>query len=155
MSDVFDITHGAVSFNSKLIFLAGMTLHDVESSGVTFNREFDMKTGWVFRTARPYEMAGHTAHLSLGFEHDKLQTVAFAFADEVGDDLHALHEKHGRFVLKALGQLFEKKPRQTGWWQATASTPTWRCRAQLMRVAGSPCFGSGAGRGAAGTFPFG
>ncbi|RUL78250.1 hypothetical protein [Dyella choica] len=96
----------------KLTFLAGMTLQDVVSNGVTFNREIDMKTGWVFHMAGPYEIAGHAAHLSLGFEHDKLKTVAFSFADEAGSDLQALRGKHEAFLLKALGQPSEKKPQQ-------------------------------------------
>lgn len=113
MSGLFDITNGAVSLDSKLTFLTGMTLQDVELQGVKFVREIDMKTGWVFRTAGPYAISGQDAYLSLGFENDKLQRIAFSFASEEGDDPRRLHEKHDRLLSRELGRPSEKDERNT------------------------------------------
>lgn len=113
MSDIFNTANGTFNLDTKLTFLAGMTLGDVKQKGVKFVREFDMKTGWVFCTAGPYDVSGHGIYLSLGFEGDKLQRVGLSFISKIGDDVKDLREKHDRFLLQELGKPSEKNDYRT------------------------------------------
>jgi len=104
----FDVVHGSVKFGSKM--LAGnMSFSDALAQGFIFEREIDMKTGWIFRTASEDGLDGHIVTPALGFQSDKLKKVSVTFFDEDG----SVSEHHREFLMRELGAPTKVSPTQT------------------------------------------
>lgn len=80
-----------------------MTLGQLSSLGLTFEREFDMGTGWVFRTTGKRVVKSHAFVFSLGFELDVLKRVSFAFVDTSLVDTDLIFLEHNAFLRQEIG----------------------------------------------------
>ena len=103
----FQIANGTVQVGDQSPIRGGMTTSDIEAAGFRLEREIDMKTGWVFKMARPVEVAGMSMGLAFGLEHDRLRRVDMVI--QIITDLETLLGLHNAFLLHALGNPTEIK----------------------------------------------
>lgn len=113
MSKLFDVTSGKVCIGSGVVLCGGSTPQELTLAGLVFTREFDMETGWVFRTTGPQDLMGHIVQLSLGFQYDLLKRVSFGFAENPNLDMDDLFKKHEAFLYQELGAPTHKSNHQT------------------------------------------
>ncbi len=99
---IFDVVGGSVAIGGKVL-RGNMSLSDTVALGFAFEREIDMKTGWVFRTASRDTFGLHTVAPALGFQSNRLQRVSVAFLDEVGTLSGTLADRHRDFLSQELG----------------------------------------------------
>jgi hypothetical protein len=104
----FDTANGTIQFGHVVIVKADMTVSDLQTVGVTFTHDFDMKTGWVLRKAAPLLLDGKSVNWSFSFKDEKLRSLNFAINAEAEHDFNALREMHDSFLLKELGSPDEK-----------------------------------------------
>ena len=99
----FDTTNGIVQFGERAIVRAAMTVSDPQIAGVTFTRDFDMKTGWILRQAGPLMLDGKRVTWSFNFKNERLEAVRFAISHELERNLDVVRQKHDAFLLAELG----------------------------------------------------
>jgi hypothetical protein len=98
---VFDTVQGALIIGGKRLS-ANISSQDVLSRGYVFEREMDMKTGWVFRNTTKDNLEGHMVSPALGFQADQLKRVSVAFLEEDASG-GTLAERHRKFLAQELG----------------------------------------------------
>lgn len=103
MLNLFDVENGEVHIGNKLTLRAGSTSEQLSSAGLTFVREFDMKTQWVFRITAPIAIPSHEVQLALGFCDNRLKRASFGFVEDPALDMSALYNKHNAFLHQELG----------------------------------------------------
>jgi hypothetical protein len=112
-----------------------MTFQDVRSEGVTFKREIDMKTGWIYRMVGPYTINGHTVYPSLGFHNDVLQRMSLSFVHEEGS-LAELRDLHDTLLRQELGIPSTSNPHVTtygfAWGEISSETDPRGGTAQIV-----------------------
>jgi hypothetical protein len=104
----FDTANGLVQFGERTIVRAGMTVSDLKNVGVTFIRDFDMKTGWVLRQAAPLMLDGKRVTWSFSFKDERLEVVRFAISHELERNIDLVREKHDAFLFAELGPADEE-----------------------------------------------
>jgi hypothetical protein len=104
MSKLLDINNGNFHVGEHFVLHANLKFQELVTAGMVFDHEFNMKTGWVFRTTGPHLLRGHEANLSLGFLNDEIKRVNFAFIEKKGMELKDLLDIHNRFLLQELGK---------------------------------------------------
>lgn len=112
MPKLFDTINGEIYIGEHLVLRQNSTPHELAKAGIVFNREFDMKTGWVFRTTGPHVLSGRLANLSLGFFGGSLRKVSFAFADKTITDSDDLHRMQNQVLMRELGTPDSQNDRQ-------------------------------------------
>ena len=103
MSKVFNTKTGSILLGN-VTFSAGMRLEELLESGVVIDRVLDMKTGWVFRTTGPYDIADRKVYVSLEFLRNSLKRVGFSFCDGPPLKPEARFPEHTEFLERELGQ---------------------------------------------------
>jgi hypothetical protein len=98
---IFDTVQGALTIAGKRL-TANLSPRDVLSAGYVFEREIDMKTGWVFRNTGKDVLGGHTVTPALGFHADQLKRVTVTFLDDTKDERRAV-DRHRDFLARELG----------------------------------------------------
>jgi hypothetical protein len=105
----FDTTSGLVDVGSHRTVRSDMTVEDVQNMGVIFTRIFDMKTGWILRSAAPLLIEGFSRGWSFNFYEDRLKALNLVIGADATHDQALLREKHNDLVVKQLGEPTEKK----------------------------------------------
>ncbi|SMC28475.1 hypothetical protein SAMN02745857_03277 [Andreprevotia lacus DSM 23236] len=113
MTPFFDIARGEIHLKQGLSLRAGLTSQQLAQAGLAFIREFDMQTGWCFKTASAHTQSGQAIQLSLGFEHDHLKRLSFGFVNDPSLDGNALHKAHVDFLVHELGTPNSQNDRQS------------------------------------------
>lgn len=103
MSKLLDTNNGNFYVGELFVLHANLMFQELVAAGMVFNREFDMKTGWIFRTTGPHLLCGHEANLSLGFLNGEIKRVNFSLVKRNGADLKDLLKAHNQFLLQELG----------------------------------------------------
>jgi hypothetical protein len=125
VTGIFDKSHPTLDLRPGPLLRLGMTFQAVCREGVTFNREIDMKTGWIHRMIGPYSIAGNTIYPSLGFHNAVLERINFAFTDE-HLSLTDLRDLHDKFLHNAFGTPQSKDEYATRYvfgWGGISSAP--------------------------------
>jgi len=103
MSKLLDTNSGNFYVGAHFTLHANLKYQELVAAGMVFSREFNMKTGWIFRTTGPHLLCGHEANLSLGFLNDEIKTVHFALIEKNEMNSSDLLKIHNQFLLRELG----------------------------------------------------
>jgi hypothetical protein len=112
MPNIFDTSVGEIHVNNQVTFRAGSTPQELRTLGLMFDREIDMKTGWVFRTIGSQSLANHVVQFSLGFEAEALKRMSFSFAENPAREMDDLFKEHNRFLYQEIGVPNEQNTHQ-------------------------------------------
>jgi hypothetical protein len=104
MSKLLDTNNGNFYVGEHFVLHANLLFQKLVATGMVFSHEFNMKTGWVFRTTGPHLVCGQEANLSLGFINDELRRINFSFVQIKGMELKELLKAHNQFLLQELGR---------------------------------------------------
>lgn len=112
MEKLFNVTNGWVHVDNQIDLRGGISSQELILAGLVFIHEFDMKTGWIFRTTKPQALAGHVVQLALGFQGEGLKRVSFGFSKNPGQDMDSLFKEHNIFLQQELGAPFNQNDHQ-------------------------------------------
>ncbi|SHH63118.1 hypothetical protein [Massilia sp. CF038] len=104
MSIPLNLQSGEIYVDSALTLRNNITPEELVAMGVKFNREIDMKTGWILRTMGPCSVFLRAANFSLAFLGENLKRASFAFADPANKNLNELYNLHNQVLFNALGE---------------------------------------------------
>lgn len=103
MSRCIDVNNGNLYLGDRFVLRANLTYQDLLAAGIDFGREFDMKTGWIFRVSGPHTLGGSQVNLSIGFLNDEMKRVNFSLIESKGGDLKGVFEAQNKFLFQELG----------------------------------------------------
>jgi|GEM_PF-4781324 len=104
MAKLLNVQSGEICIDTTVILRNNLTPGELNAMGVRFNREIDMKTGWILRTMGPCSIFSHAANFSMAFLGESLKRVSFAFYDEANTNLNELHKSHNQMLFDELGE---------------------------------------------------
>lgn len=103
MSKLLDTNNGNFYVGENFVLHANLFFQELVNNGMLFDREFNMRTGWIFRTTGSHLLCGHEANLSLGFLNDQLKMVNFSLVQKKEMESLGLLKMHNQFLLQELG----------------------------------------------------
>jgi hypothetical protein len=103
MSNIFDTAQGALKLDNDAVIHGGISAGQINTLGLTFLRNFDMKKGWTLHSTDYLPFAGHRTYFSFSLHNDALKIMSFAFDDKAYFNVLALQFAHRQFLEQELG----------------------------------------------------
>lgn len=104
MSSIFDTQSGEVLISDQVRLCSDSKPTDLTAAGLSFVQEFNMETGWVFRTLEPIHVTGRLAKIALGFFNGLLRKLLFRFDCSADLDMYSSYADYNAFLLEELGE---------------------------------------------------
>lgn len=103
MEKLVDIESGSMLIDESIVLHDRLKLREALDAGIVFEREVDVRTGWVYRGTGLHTLRGRKAMLLLGFQRDELRNISFSLVVNSEVSSTNLLELHRQFLLAELG----------------------------------------------------